>query len=470
MKNVIIYLFSKLPLIKRLVNLRQHRNNLMIELELTKREMAEFKKNTVSSIKELLNRISLMPESVNSGKGLRIVHICAGDWGGGGNILALQLHEYLLKRGIDSKMLVGDKKTNLETVDVFKTSNELDRWYKQLSNEAKNEGLIDLLNLDAFQIINHTWIQSATVIHIHNIHGDFFSWFVLPFLCKNKKVVWTLHDMYPLAGHCGHAFDCMKWQADCDKCPDLKMYPDIKKDTAKDLLQIKKDVYSKINPVFISPSDWQLNNTSNSNLKDFVNKRIYNGIDISCFIKFPKKEMREELNLPADKNILIYIGNLGLGNPFKGTEYILNLIEWVNQKKDFIFLIIGGKEDKRECNVHFVSYKTDKKDLAKYLSAADIFIMPTLADNCPLVLIESMACGLPVVGFNIGGVPEIIDHKVNGYVSNYKDTEDLIRGIDYICNLSDVQYQMMSDKAVDTVRTKFSLDLMVDEYVGVYED
>ncbi|MEI7597366.1 MAG: glycosyltransferase [Bacteroidota bacterium] len=470
MKNKVLYILSLIPIIKRVVNLYRHRNDLFAENKVLKKQISEFHTVNVLGINSILQKLILKSTSKDQldDSILKVVHICAGDFGGGGNLLALNLHEKLLKRGIDSKMIVGKKKTNSSLIDSFKENDGLNSWYREISNDAKAEGFIDLLNLEAFNLINHPWIKDATVIHIHNIHGDFFSWYALPFICNNKKVVWTLHDLYAFTGHCGYAFDCVKWQTDCYPCSNLEMYPFIQKDTAMALLEIKKTVYKKINPVFISPSDWQLNNTSKSIVKEFLNKRIYNGIDTSSFNTTPKIDIRALLNLPTDKKILIYVGNLGMDNPFKGTEYILNLIKWVDKREDYFFLIIGGVDDYNKGNVQYISYKSSKVELANYLSAATVFIMPSLQEVFGLVAVESMACGTPVVGFNVGGIPEIIEHKVNGYVSNYKDFDDLINGIEYISNLLEADYQLMVKNAIETVRSRFSLDLMVDEYVGVY--
>ena len=144
------------------------------------------------------------------------------------------------------------------------------------------------------------------------------------------------------------------------------------------------------------------------------------------------------------------------------------MIEWVRKKNEYFFLIIGGEVDVFEENVRYISYLSDKSIIAKYLSAADVFIMPSLQEVFGLVAAESMACGTPVVGFNTGGIPEIIDHKISGYTSKCHDFGDLIKGVEYICNLEFSEYEKMSDKAKFRVKENFGKKKMIESYSKIY--
>ena len=465
----IFQLLKFIPLLNRIHAIKKHRDDLFKENNLLKAEISKFYEDTVVVLDDLFSKICISDIKVDSEGSFKVLHIAAADYGGGGNLLAMELHRGLLKVGVDSKVIVADKKTDDPNVSSFLDAGKDKSWYNRVAYEAKRRGLIDLFNLESFQLINHSWINDADIIHIHNIHGDFFSWFLLPLICKGKKVVWTLHDMYPFTGHCAYSFECFKWQDDCNCCERLDIYPGILVDRSKKLLAIKKRIFEEIKPMFVCPSDWQYNNARQSIGKDFALSRIYNGVDVEVYKKQNKKYLRKDLKLALDKKILIYIGNMGIDNPFKGTEFIGKLVSWVQLKDDYLFLIVGGNLDKIEGNVQYISYKSEKNEIAKYLSASNVFIMPSLQEVFGLVAAESMACGTPVVGFNTGGISEIIEHEKSGYLSKYRDFEDLIHGVEYICNLELEGYEKMCDEAVSRVKENFDKEIMIDNYIKYYK-
>lgn len=138
--------------------------------------------------------------------------------------------------------------------------------------------------------------------------------------------------------------------------------------------------------------------------------------------------------------------------------------------KNILFLCIGGDEqDNNIENIRYINYIDDKELLAKYYSASDIFLFTSLAENFPLVILEAMACGLPVVSFDVGGVKEALIHKKNGYIAKYKDIDDLINGIEYVLNLNDNEILKISDFSIKGVQDNFTIKKMVNQYMELYK-
>src|SRR3989344_3533633 len=132
-------------------------------------------------------------------------------------------------------------------------------------------------------------------------------------------------------------------------------------------------------------------------------------------------------------------------------------------------LIIGGDQTVKTSNLIKTGYIDDESLLAKYFSAADIFLFPSTADNCPLVVLEALACGLPVVSFATGGIPELVEHQKIGYIARYKDSEDLAAGVRWMLTLSPAERNVMREAAVSKILSGFTLDHMTKQYLELYE-
>ena len=196
---------------------------------------------------------------------------------------------------------------------------------------------------------------------------------------------------------------------------------------------------------------------------------IYNGIDTDIFSPKNKDESREKLGLPKDKKIVLFISNNGVKTDFKGGGHFLKISKELLNDKSALFLCLGGNENESIDNIDFVKKTADENTLALYFSAADILLYPSLADNFPLVILEAMSCGLPIVTFGTGGIKEVVTNKVNGYVAKYNVTEDLLVGVNYILNLNTKDLEKISTESRDKIINHFSLNKMVNEYIELYK-
>ena len=117
--------------------------------------------------------------------------------------------------------------------------------------------------------------------------------------------------------------------------------------------------------------------------------------------------------------------------------------------------------------IHSMGYLFDESKIVALYNAVDMFITSSLEENLPNTIMESMACGTPCVGFEIGGIPEMIDHRVNGYVANYKDAGDLASGIQWVLEHED--RQALSDACVRKVRESYTEEVVVKQYMALYK-
>lgn len=316
-------------------------------------------------------------------------------------------------------------------------------------------------------IFNTKEYQEADVIHCHNLHGNYFNLELLEKISKEKPIVWTLHDMWAFTGHCSYSYKCECWQSECRECPDLSIYPPLFWDNTKNLLKKKKKIYNNSNLHIVTPSKWLIKKVKKSILKNQNLQVIPNGIDTGGLRQHDKGLVREKLNLPKNKKIIMFLAAGGVRDSRKGWEYI----DEVRRKySDVLFLCVGNKnKEGRDCNIMYLKYIDSRKLLAKYFSAVDVFLFTSLAENFPLVILEAMACGVPIVSFDVGGVKEAMIHKENGYIAEYKDINDLINGIEYIFKLNKEEQKKISINSRKRIENNYTLDIMTDNYLKLYK-
>jgi glycosyltransferase involved in cell wall biosynthesis len=391
---------------------------------------------------------------------MNILQIGTVDNKGGAASVSWIIKKKLEEKGHRMPMFVSEKKSN--STDVFSIPRRLHRYIHFLfSND------LDLSSTD--WIIKTKEFKEADIIHLHNIHGWYFNIKTLQKMSKLKPVVWTLHDMWAITPHCAYSYDC-ELKNGFFQCPSMKSYPQIFWHAEKYLAWRKKNIYAKSNFSLITPSLWLKNMVEKSILKYKKNDLIYNGVDENIFKISDKTSSRKQLEIPLNKKIILFLSDGGKNNPAKGWLYVESVVKKFNDD-GILFICIGGKEngkDETYNNLLYVSRISNKEILSKYFSASDVFLFPSLADNCPLVILEAMACGLPIVTFNTGGIPELVEHLENGYVAKYKDSEDLIRGINYVLNLEKDQILQITTKSRKKIEGNFTIDIMVSQYETLY--
>lgn len=388
--------------------------------------------------------------------------------GGGAYKIPFQLFNLLNEESDKGcSMLVKNKRGSGKR--FHKIERELSVEQKYLFEYQKQEGLLDFFHLSSFKLKEHPAFIEADIIHLNNLHGDYFSYLALPELTALKPTLWTLHDMQAITGHCAYALECNRWEDGCGECPDLSLYPAVDIDNTSKVLSYKKRAFDNSKLTIVCPSKWLMNMVKNSVLGKHDIRLIYNGVDIDIFRPSDKKKAKEQLGLPLNKKVVIFAAAAGKGNSWKGGRYLEKAIKAISKRNDIYFVSIGAERDKKKGKLFEKSFISDEKELALYYSAADLFIYPPIADNCPLVVLEAMACGTPVIAFRTGGIPELVRHMESGYIANYCDIGDLIKGVELFLDDDDIR-RRASENAVSRITKEFSLLRMKNDYVRLYNE
>lgn len=268
------------------------------------------------------------------------------------------------------------------------------------------------------------------VIHAHNLHGGYFDLRCLPDISQQIPFFLTLHDMWSFTGHCGYSISCDRWRDACGNCPDLTLYPKVKRDGTAYNLQRKSEIYANSRLFVASPSLWLKNCAEASVLQQGIEsiRHLPYGIDLDIYQPDEQPRVRAELNLPQNAAILMFSGAKFTRNPFKDVGTLLRTVDRLAERRpsqDIIFLALGDdappKVLSEAVRVMYVPYQNDPHQVAKYYQAADIYLHAARADNFPLAVLEALACGLPVIATDVGGVGEAIQVGETGFLVTQGD-------------------------------------------------
>ncbi|WP_460559392.1 glycosyltransferase [Ferruginibacter profundus] len=307
-----------------------------------------------------------------------------------------------------------------------------------LKNMKKEFGLFSypLLGSD---VTNLPEIKDADVIYIHWVLNGFLNFrSFAKILALGKPVIFVMHDMWNISGGCHYSFTCDKYKTGCHSC---QMFMEAKEQdlSAKEFKKKMKLYANNSNLYFVSPSKWLYNCAKEALLTK--NKPVFyipNALDNTLFKPFNKVTAKQILNIDTTETVIAF-GAVSVSNPYKGWPYLQKALEILKQEEAYknISVVIFGsgysKEiaDKIPFKIKFMGYLADEYSTMLVYNAADVFIVPSMADNQPTTVQESLCCGTPVVGFNVGGIPDMIRHKENGYLAQYKDAADIAEGVKY---------------------------------------
>ena len=346
-------------------------------------------------------------------------------------------------------------------------------WQKKLLQEQSRQGLFDVYSAALLKVLEHPLLEQADILHLHCINGGYFSFLLLPFLTV-KPTVWTLHDPLPFTAGCYNTDDCSGWELDwCANCPLDGKGTSLK--PQRELIQLlKASIYKMTKFTVVCPSQWLQKQVGASILKNHDSRLIPYGIDMEMFCPSNKEQIRKKLGLPADKEIIMFAAHGGLNDARKGGKFLIEALQKLhNQYPKLLLLNIGTYDDSvadhlpvSRINLPFIN---DQNKLADYYRAADLFVAPSLAENVGLTIIEASACGTPVVAFDTGGIPEVIEHLQTGYLAQRGNSDELAQGIAYFLDNSDVR-QQVGIRAREKVGKKYSNPRMVDDYIHLYKE
>jgi glycosyltransferase involved in cell wall biosynthesis len=415
---------------------------------------------------------------------VKIIHLNTYAGNGGAGRACMRLNKALKARGLDSELAVNFLfKDNPEVQNLSKGF--FSKWFAALGIIleritaklfTKNVPIPFSFPVWGKDISGLKLVRSADIIHLHWINHAFLRPQDLAKLSAlNKPIVWTFHDSNAFTGGCHVRYDCDHFLKECGNCPILKYQgPD---DSSHRIWKKKENAYSKLDFTIIAPSRWMADSVKKSSILGSVNVvNIPNTLDTGVFKPTVKSEAREILGLDPGKFILMSGFMPSRKDLHKGTAYLIEAIElFIRDHRvsaDSVELLVFGNRDEKNVpkfpiHTTFLGTISDDEKLALCYSAADVFLAPSLEDNLPNTVMESLSCGTPLAAFTTGGIPDMVKHKYNGYLAEYRSSADLAAGIAWIYNYPDKAE--LNFNARQTVEEYFSEHTVAGQHIELYK-
>jgi len=414
---------------------------------------------------------------------MRVLIINTSERTGGAAVAANRLMEALNNNGVKAKMLVRDKETANLTVCALPQTWRL-RWHFlwerlciwfQLRLKREHLFDIDIANCGT-DITNLPEFKEADVIHLHWVNQGMLSLKdIRKILQSGKRVVWTMHDIWPATAICHLTMDCRHFETQCQNC---RLLPGggSNNDLSARIWKKKQQMLEGQRIKIVTCSQWLGSEAKKSALlsRHYITT-IPNPIDTHRYHPSDKLKARQSLGLPEEGHIILFASQR-VTNPYKGMQYLIDACKLMaSQHPDCCnhtsVAILGGHAeeiaDKLPFPTHALGYVNDEQRIVAAYNAADVFVLPSLSENLPNTIMEAMACGVPCVGFRVGGIPEMIDHQQNGYVANFRDAADLAKGIHYV--LDEADQQALSNNCLQKVAHNYSQQSVAKKYIEVYD-
>lgn len=377
---------------------------------------------------------------------MRILQLNTYDVGGGAEAVASRLHEAYRQRGHEAWLAVKRKRGNRDGVFAIPESLGQPQWARPLLGAA---GALNTLagrvpGASALGAVLRTMArpmaivdrwrgredfrfpstghlldlqpQQPDILQCHNLHGGYFDLQRLSRLSHTIPVIMTLHDCWPLSGHCAHSFGCERWRQGCGECPDLDLYPAIKRDSTAFNWKRKQNIYNSSRLFVVTPSQWLMRRVEQSMMMPgMVEARVIeNSVDDCFFVPRDRSSVRRSLGIPQDSVVLLFVANALRDNQWKDFKTLRLALEKIAAKlsgKDVVLIALGGEgpeERLGDARLVFVPYQYERERVAEYYGAADLYLHVAKVETFSLTIAEAMASGTPVAATAVGAVPERI--------------------------------------------------------------
>ena len=416
---------------------------------------------------------------------MKVTLINTTDAGGGAPAACMRLLNALRLQHVDARLLVQQKKTDSNSV-IGIVKDTVSKLKARLTFLAERIPFILFHERDktvrfAFStanagtgIINHPLVKDADILHLHWTNSGFLSIDDLKELINiGKPIVWTLHDMWTFTGGCHYSGTCQRFKNECGSCPFLRDASE--NDLSHKGWLRKADLYTQAkNLTFVACSSWLAGVAGTSSLiNKFPITNIPNPIDIDVFSPRDRVTERRKRGISDNAKIVLF-GAANINDKRKGIKYLVEALQLLKQnttEASAIEVVIFGKNKHFDVTqlpfpVHQLNIITDEVELACIYSMADVFVTTSLEDNLPNMVMEAMACGTPVVAFNTGGIPEMIDHLQNGYLANLASAQGIANGVAHI--LYSDNAEQLSDNARQKVLDNYTNNKVANQYIDLY--
>ena len=411
---------------------------------------------------------------------MRILHVATHESVGGASISAMRLHKALLSQGEDSHVAVLEKEGDDPNVSLL--GGRFSRRALRPVVQRIEASLLHVVHArpqypahTTFSVTpswNHMRLNrlQKDVLHLHWVGEGLLTPFSMARL--RGPVVWTMHDTFPFTGGCHFtSTGCTRYRGMCGQCPELGSSRVA--DISRIHWLLKRHAIMRMRPVIVSPSKEYAERARQSGmLRDCPIEIIPNGLDTNIYRPIPKGQARALLGLPKDGPLILFGAVLATGDTNKGFDLLnealhrLGAMNWAG----FSAVVFGSVESEAmlPCPAHFLGRLRDPLTLALAYSAADVFVCPSRQENLPNTIMEAMACGTPVVAFSVGGVPDLVEDGITGWLAAPADAVSLAHAISRVLGDSDIVARMGAAARDKAVR-EYALPVLVRRYLELYE-
>ncbi|EMI52273.1 glycosyltransferase, group 1 family protein [Rhodopirellula sallentina SM41] len=409
----------------------------------------------------------------------RIVHACTYPGAGGAGIASLRLVNGLRESNVNATMLGAVTVDRPHTAIVEYSNSFSERIWRALrkrqlqridlaigkTGKQKNFFASDLCPHGA--ALAHS-LADADLIHLHWVCDLIDYPKTLGTLPNSVPIVWTLHDMGVFTGGCSHAFDCEGYMKDCAACPQLES--EFNSEALRSLNRRKKAIRAiEDRLTIVAPSHWIGEKSSNSSLfRNIPHKVIANGIDLQKFHPDLRAEARKQQEFSADQTILLFVA-AGLDTPLKGIAFLLEAIAKLDQSNFQVCFVGPESQIEYPQNWKWLGCPDNDQEIASIYAAADLLVVPSLADNFPNVICEALACGLPVVGSNVGGIPELVIENETGFLAEPADSSSLSRVLSHAITTMKRERNLWLSRCRSYAEKRLGIHDCVDKHRQLYE-
>lgn len=413
---------------------------------------------------------------------MKVLLVNTNDFGGAANA-CIRLHLALLERGCDVTLLTLSKTRNdlpnhHSYFEVLKKDNSLvtkignrlksklgggDERFNLLKKEASKSTDYFSSITTQYRIDQIEHFEEYDIINLHWV-ANFLDWASFFSSSSVKNVVWSMHDMAPFTGGYHYSSGYTGYQSLDETPPFLKhtSNPNFASEQLKHKIQILQD--SKVNLTIVPLSTWLMNCSKSSTLfKELPHKLIPNSVDTKIFKPLDRKACREILNLPQDKKIILFVSE-SIDNKRKGFEFLSEALKQMGNE----YLLCGiGHNSGNTAHIHHLGVIKDERVMAIAYNAADLFVLPAKEDNLPNVVVESLCCGTPVVGFSIGGMIDMVETGRNGLLSETISADSLME------SMNKFFHEGVEDdrKAISAeAHEKYAFDVQANAFMKLFEE
>ncbi|RVU01868.1 glycosyltransferase [Mucilaginibacter limnophilus] len=413
---------------------------------------------------------------------MKVTLINTADAGGGAPAACMRLLKALEAKQVDVTLAVQEKKT-AEPLVIDAVSNPVSKanfFAERLpfiffQEKDKSVRFAFSPANSGSNISNHPAVVGADILHLHWTNSGFLSIKNLKELfALGKPIVWTLHDMWAFTGGCHYSGGCDHFLHQCGDCWMLRK-PSVNDLSHKVWKRKSGFLLQTENLTVVTCSNWLGGVARTSSL--LGTKPIHtipNPIDINAFSPKDKVSMREKWNINTNARVILF-GAANINDRRKGITYLVDALNQLKQNylhTEKVEIAIFGKNKHFDVNtlpfkVYELGIINSQSDLAEIYSLADIFVSPSVEDNLPNMVMESLACGTPVTAFNTGGIPDMIDHLENGYLAEYKSAQDLAVGLHHV--LFNSVMAALKENARQKVLKYFTPEIVAGQYIELYK-